>query len=109
MSRKWYRRRKRLLEILEVGNDLDHVSRAYDFFSTFVIVLNLTVSIMYTFDNLQTQYGSVLIWIERITVAFFCTGLYSATVYRPDSLRGRKGYDGRTCLEEVLLLLYGHY
>lgn len=31
-SKKWYRRRKRLFEILEVGNDLDHVSRAYDFF-----------------------------------------------------------------------------
>ena len=26
---------------------------------------------MYTFDNLQAQYGSVLLWIERITVAFF--------------------------------------
>ena len=71
MSKKWYRRRKRLLEILEVGNDLDHVSRAYDFISAFAIILNLTASIMYTFDNLQTQYGSVLLWIERITVAFF--------------------------------------
>ncbi len=71
MSKKWYRRRKRLLEILEVGNDLDHVSRAYDFLSAFAIVLNLTASIMYTFDNLQSQYGSVLLWIERITVAFF--------------------------------------
>lgn len=26
---------------------------------------------MYTFDNLQMQFGSVLIWTERITVAFF--------------------------------------
>jgi len=71
MSKKWFRRRKRLLEILEVGNDLDYVSRAYDFFSAFAIVLNLTASIMYTFDNLQAQYGTILLWIERITVAFF--------------------------------------
>ena len=71
MNKKWYRRRKRLLEILEVGNDLDHVSRAYDFFSAFAIILNLVASIMYTFDSLQAQYGPVLLWVERITVAFF--------------------------------------
>lgn len=69
--KKWYRRRKRLFEILEVGNDLDHVSRAYDFASAFIIVLNLTVSIMYTYDHLRAQYGLILIWIERITVASF--------------------------------------
>lgn len=71
MNKKWYRRRKRLLEILEVGNDLDHVSRAYDFISAFAIVLNLTVSIMYTFDTLEGRFGSTLLRIERITVVFF--------------------------------------
>ncbi len=71
MNKKWYRRRKRLFEILEVGNDLDHVSRAYDFFSAFTIVLNLVVSIMYTYDNMRMQYGTMLVWIERITVACF--------------------------------------
>lgn len=71
MSKKWYCRRKRLLEILEVGNDLDHVSRAYDFISAFAIILNLTASIMCTFDSLQTQFSTVFLWTERITVAFF--------------------------------------
>lgn len=70
-SKKWYRRRKRLFEILEVGNDLDHVSRAYDFFNAFTIVLNLVVSIMYTYENMRMQYGTVLLWIERITVGCF--------------------------------------
>lgn len=31
MSRKWIRRRKRIFEIIEVGNDLDYVSRGYDY------------------------------------------------------------------------------
>lgn len=70
-SKKWYRRRKRLFEILEVGNDLDHVSRAYDFFNAFTIVLNLIVSIMYTYENMRMQYGTILLWIERITVGCF--------------------------------------
>ena len=71
MKKKWYRRRKRLLEIIKVGYDLDFTSRFYDFINVLAIVLNLSASIMYTFDTLQTQYGSVLLWIERITVAFF--------------------------------------
>ena len=70
-KKRWFRRRKRLFEILEVGNDLDHASRAYDFFSAFMIVLNLVVSIMYTYENVRAEYGMVLLWIERITVATF--------------------------------------
>lgn len=61
-SKKWYRRRKRLFEILEVGNDLDHVSRVYDFFNAFTIVLNLIVSIMYTYENMRMQHGAILLF-----------------------------------------------
>ncbi len=75
-KKRWYRRRKRLFEILEVGNDLDHASRAYDFFSAFVIVLNLVVSIMYTYENMRTEYGNILLWIERITVATFAVDYF---------------------------------
>ena len=72
MSKKWDRFRKRLFEIVEVGNDLDKVSRAYDYFNVILIVLNLTVSIMHTFSNINAEYGDTLILIERITVGCFC-------------------------------------
>lgn len=72
MDKKWYKRRKRAFEIIEVGNDLDRVSRAYDFINAFSIIINLVVSIMYTFSDLREQYGSVLVVIEEITVGFFC-------------------------------------
>ena len=71
-SKRWYKRRKRLFEILEVGNDLDHVSRAYDFLNAFTIILNLVVSIMSTYESMRTRYGDALLIIEEITVAFFC-------------------------------------
>ena len=71
MNKKWYRRRKRLLEIIKVGYDLDFTSRCYDFINVLAIVLNLAASILYTFDSIQTQLGPVLLWIERITIAFF--------------------------------------
>ncbi len=71
MNQKWMRRRKRLFEILEVGNDLDHVSRAYDFINAFSIIINLTVSIMYTYADMKAKHGEWLLVIEEITVAFF--------------------------------------
>lgn len=71
MNKKWYRRRKRLLEIIKVGYDLDFTSRCYDFINVLAIVLNLTASILYTFDSLKAQLGPVLLWTERITIAFF--------------------------------------
>lgn len=72
MDKKWLKRRKRVFEILEVGADYDYASRAYDVVNACSIVLNLVVSIMYTFSNMRAHYGEPLLLIERITVAFFC-------------------------------------
>ncbi len=71
-DKKWLKRRKRVFEVLEVGNDLDRASRTYDFVNAFAIILNLVVSVMYTFSDLRAQYGELLTWVERITVGFFC-------------------------------------
>ncbi|MGN1266459.1 MAG: ion transporter [Dorea sp.] len=72
MNQNWIQRRKRIFEVIEVGNDLDRISRGYDFANALVIILNLVVSIMYTFEEFQAQYGTILFVIEAITVAFFC-------------------------------------
>lgn len=72
VDKKWIKRRKRVFEILEVGADYDYASRAYDVANACSIVLNLVVSIMYTFSNMRAHYGESLLMIERITVAFFC-------------------------------------
>lgn len=72
MNKKWLKRRKRIFEILEVGADYDYVSRVYDVVNVLSIILNLVVSIMYTFSNMRAQHGPILLTIEKVTVAFFC-------------------------------------
>lgn len=72
MGEKWYKRRKRVFEIIEVGKHYDYVSRVYDFINAFAIIINLAVSIMYTFSGIREQYGNLLLGVERMTVAFFC-------------------------------------
>ena len=63
--------RKRTFEIIEIGAPDDYVSRIYDFFSMFAIFINLLVSVLYTFEEYRTAYGSLFLTIEAVTVAFF--------------------------------------
>ncbi len=70
-KKRWDKSRKRLFDIIEVGNDLDFASRTYDYFNAFVIILNLIVSIMATYAEARVRYGVWLSVIEEITIAFF--------------------------------------
>ena len=60
-----------LFDLIEIGSNYDAWCWGYDFFNTFTILLNLAVSIMYTFDNMEMKYGPLLLTLERLTVAFF--------------------------------------
>lgn len=71
MKPGWEKRRRRLYELIEIGCNYDAACWGYDVLNTFTIILNLTVSILYTFDNWALKYGSLLLTIERLTVAFF--------------------------------------
>ena len=70
-KRNWLQIRRRISEIVEVGTSNDWLSRSYDFFSTFVVMLNITVAIMYTFDRIQMRCGSILLTVEHATAVFF--------------------------------------
>lgn len=71
MNKQKLRRLRRVFEIIEVGNDLDRASRAYDYVNAFTIIINLVVSVLYTFSELRAQYGSIFIVLEAVTVVFF--------------------------------------
>ena len=88
-SRKIEHIRYRTYEILEVRSGIDHAARVYDFIYLITIILNLTVSIMYTYDTYRTEYGDLLIVVENITVALFCFDyilrLWTAKYMYPES------------------------
>ena len=67
----WLRRRRRLSEILEAGASTDFVSRSYDVLSTLLTLVNIGVTVLYTFDQMELHYGRLLLTIEAVTVAFF--------------------------------------
>lgn len=87
METEWDYRRKRLFEIIEIGLPGDVASQVYDVFNILSIVINLVVSVMYTFDDLHARFGPWLVTIEAVTVAFFALDyglrLWTAKFLRP--------------------------
>lgn len=83
--------KKRTFEIIEIGTPDDYVSRVYDFTGLLAIFVNLTVSLMYTFDHLEALWGPALLGIERVTVVFFAVDyilrVWTAQYLRPDQSR----------------------
>jgi len=63
--------RKRLNEIIEVAAPEDKASRAYDMLNMLTILVNLVVSVMYTFEGVRSEYGPILLALESATVIFF--------------------------------------
>ena len=93
MNSTWYRRKKRLSEIIEVGYINDPISRLYDIINALAIVVNLTASILYTFAEVRALCGPPLLTVEAVTVAFFavdyCLRLWTAPVLAPKLSGGR--------------------
>ena len=84
----WARLRKRTFEIIEVGTFDDYASRVYDFVNSMAIVVNLLVSMLYTFEEVREKCGGRLVAIEAVTVVFFAVDyilrLWTAKFLRPN-------------------------
>ena len=71
MSKKGLRKRKRLFDIIEVGYDLDPISRGYDYINVLSIIINVVVSVLGTFVGIKERFGELLLILEGVTVVFF--------------------------------------
>ena len=63
--------RKRIFNIIQIGNKDDLPSRMFDIGITVVILLNILITFMETFDDLSELFGLFKV-IESVTVIIFC-------------------------------------
>lgn len=84
--------RKRIFHIIQIGDKQDLLSKFFDFFIVFAILLNLGVVIYDTFDS-SIQYQSMLNTIELITQIIFVIEyilrLWTTDLLYPEESRGR--------------------
>ncbi len=86
------KRKKRIFDIIQIGKREDFISRAFDIFIVAVILVNIGVLFMETFEELQ-QYTPMFKILEAVTVVIFCIEyglrIWTAEYLFPD--RDRKG------------------
>lgn len=63
--------RKRIFDIIQIGNKNDFPSRAFDYLIVTVIILNILTVFLSTFDELSRFFAAFKI-IEGVTVLIFC-------------------------------------
>lgn len=84
--------KKRVFEIIQIGNQTDIPSLAFDVFIVFVIVLNIAITFCQTFAQLQ-RYASWMQTAELVTIVIFTAEyilrLWTAQYLYPELGHGR--------------------
>ena len=118
MENKAEKRRKRIFDIIQIGQMEDFPSRNFDIVTVAAIVVNLTVLFLGTFEELA-RYDMVFDILEGITVTFFCVEyflrIWTADFLYPGmgrvraALRFMVSFDGIVDLFTILpfFFLYG--
>lgn len=70
-KRRYSDLRSLVFRMVEVGYNDTGITWGYDVLSFIMILLNVAASIMFTYDTCVAQFGTVLHWVEAVTVAFF--------------------------------------
>lgn len=81
-------KKKRIFDIIQIGNKDDTISRSFDIFISVVIILNILAMFLETFDGLSAFY-SVFKITEYVTVVIFCIE-YILRIWTADLLYPRK-------------------
>lgn len=90
MKKKDYR--KRIFDIIQIGEHSDIISVCFDIFIVCMIVLSITMTFLMTFDSLET-YKELLDDIELFTIVVFiieyALRLYTSDYLYPDMPKGK--------------------
>lgn len=92
------RRRQKIFHIIQIGNRDDFISRAFDWFISIVIVSNIAVMTLLTFDELSFAFP-LMHRIEVITILIFCVE-YALRIWTADLL-----YPTKTRFRAILTFL----
>ena len=101
-------KKRRLFDIIQIGNKSDLPSRAFDIFIVTVIVLNILAMFLLTFDELSPA-APVFHAIEWITILIFCVEyvlrLWTAEFLYPEESKPKAAFKFATSLYGVIDLL----
>ena len=83
--------KKRIFDIIQIGNRNDLPSLLFDYFIVAVILLNITIVFLGTFDELS-DYSTLFRAVETVTVGVFCIE-YILRIWTADLLYPKGSYE----------------
>ena len=92
-------KRKRIFEIIQIGNKEDLPSRAFDIGIVIAIVLNIAVLFLDTFDGLSA-YDGIFRVVEIVTILIFCVE-YALRIWTADLLYPEEKKKSRAILKFI--------
>ena len=99
-------KRKRLFDIIQIGNKSDVASKSFDFFIVGVILVNLFITMFDTFEE-SADYKAILNVVELITIIIF-TIEYILRLWTADYLySGDKNKSRLKCTVKFIFSAYG--
>lgn len=67
----WEKTQKKIYDMVSTGVVDSSLNQFYDIFGTVALIANLVCAFASTFDSIKSSYGSIIWWVEEITVLFF--------------------------------------
>ena len=92
-SSSWKQIKKKLFAMVSTGVVDSRLNQAYDIISTLALIANLVAAFAVTFDNIKAQYGTLLYWVDEVTVAFFAVDYVLRLLTAEEQYPGYKGVD----------------
>ena len=107
----YIRQKRRVYDIIQIGNKYDFLSRFFDYFIVTVIISNITAAFLETFEELS-EYFTLFTVVEAVSVSIFCVEyalrIWTADIHYPDKskagsrLRFLFSFDGIVDLLTIL-------
>lgn len=107
--------KKRIFDIIQIGNKDDLISRGFDIFIVIVILLNISSMFLETFSQLKFLYD-VFVTVEYVTTIIFCVEyffrIYTAKYLYPQYSQSRArlrflcSYDGIVDLMTIIPVFF---
>ena len=107
--------KKQIFDIIQIGDKSNLLSRAFDIFIVIVILSNISVMFLQTYDQLEPYYG-ILSVIEWVTTGVFCVEytlrIWTADFLYPTCTRGKAigkfliSYDGVVDLLTIIPVFF---
>ena len=67
----WQILQKKIYEMVSIGMVNTGLNQSYDIISTLALIINLVAAFAATFENVKAAYGTLIYWVDEVTVLFF--------------------------------------